>query len=334
WRPNHPLSKVAERSWALHALAQAYQMTGNPGRAGPLYQRAVSLRQESSFTIDLSSGYRDLAYAQRLVGGLYTSEQAARQAVLLDRQDDNRLLEAISLQVLGLALAARGEAEGSAQALDRSLDLADRTNANRAYNHHAMRALWFGDYQAALQWAEKGQHFSRERKLEAAQILAGRLKGQAALGLGDFPGAERALEQALAEARSVILVEEEIAASIALAELRWHQGKTEPALDLLDELWEPLRHAPYRLFHTDACNLLATILRAQGSNVAAREVALRAYELAWCDGAPYCYHAGLQAARAHLDALEAAYPTLEPFQPAAFPAMPSVDLNPPGPGPQ
>ncbi|HLA45143.1 MAG TPA: hypothetical protein VJZ27_16980, partial [Aggregatilineales bacterium] len=118
----HPLPRLSEarhQSWVLHALAMAYQMTGKPGLAVPLFERSNTLKEEASYTIDLSTGLRDLAYAQRLVGRLRYSEVAARRALLIDRKDSNRLLEAISLQVLGLALAARGAFDESQKALDR-----------------------------------------------------------------------------------------------------------------------------------------------------------------------------------------------------------------------
>jgi len=323
------LDQASMQAWTLNALAQAYQMTGQPGRAVPLFERSNLLKEEARYTVDLSSGLRDLAYAQRLAGGLRYSEVAARHALLIDREDGNMLLEAISLQVLGLALAARGNWEESAKALDRSLDLADRTNANRAYNHQAMRALWFGDHSAALDWAEKGIAYCKQRKLESALILANRLYGTALLGMEDTRAAEDYLNQAITHARAVNFVEEEIAALIALAELRRKQGKPEAARELLQDVWHAAQDGPYKLFHADACNALAYIARDQDKPQEAIDAATQAYQLSWCDGPPYAYHSGLMQARAHLAVLGAPEPQLTPFDPDATMPMVFVEIDPP-----
>ena len=96
------------------------------------------------------------------------------------------------------------------------------------------------------------------------------------------------------------LVQEELPALVALAELRRHQGDPAAARDLLDDVWEPAERGPYPLIHADAFNVLAQIERDAGNIEAAIEAATQAYRLAWCDGPPYAYHWGLEAARAHL----------------------------------
>jgi hypothetical protein len=329
-KPLPKLTEASKQAWTLNALAQAYQMTGQPGRAVPLFERSNQHKEKASYTVDLSSGLRDLAYAQRLVGGLRYSEVAARRALLIDRREENRLLEAISLQVLGLALAARGRYDESEKALDRSLDLADRTNANRAYNHQAMRALWFGDHSSAMDWSDKGIIYCKQRKLEAGLILANRLQGEAALGLKDLKLAEERLTYAIAEARAVIFVEEELAALIALAELRRQQGDLDTARALLEDVWHAAEHGPYRLFHADACNVLAYIERDAGNNDAAVQAALKAFSFSWCDGPPYAYHRGLMQAQTHLGVLDQPEPELEPFDPDDTMPMVAVDIDPKG----
>lgn len=55
-------------------------------------------------------------------------------------------------------------------------------------------------------------------------ICAAWLQGEAALGLGDLPAADEYLHHALARARMVNLVEEELPALVGLAELRRRKG--------------------------------------------------------------------------------------------------------------
>jgi hypothetical protein len=60
------------------------------------------------------------------------------------------------------------------------------------------------------------------------------------------------------------------------------------------------------------------------------EAATKAYRLAWCDGPPFAYHWGLDAARAHLKALGASEPTdLPPYNEAKYEPMPELEINPP-----
>lgn len=333
------LSHLSDQAWTLNSLAQAYQMVGQPSRAVPFFRRSNELKQQASFTVDLSGGWRDLSYALRLTGYLHEAEAAARQALLIDRQDDNRLLEAISLQVLGLALAVQGNYTDSGVALDRSLDLADRTNANRAYNHHALRAIWFGDYESAREWATKAMLYSRRRGLEAGLILSKRLQGQACLGLGDLDKAEKYLHDALIHARSVKLVEEELASLIALAELRRHQMDLQLARELLADVWEAAEEGAYPLLHADACNVLAHIERnalefpigilskAEKDHhlKTAMSAADRAYRLAWCGGTPYM--AGLERAKDQLKILKVPEPDLPVADTAEIPVV-FIEINP------
>lgn len=92
-------------------------------------------------------------------------------------------------------------------------------------------------------------------------ILAARAQGEAALGLNAFAAAGERLHHALTRARMVNLVEEELPALVALAELRRRQGELGAARELLGDVWEAAERGPYRLIHTDACNLLAEVER-------------------------------------------------------------------------
>ena len=164
--------------------------------------------------------------------------------------------------------------------------------------------------------------------MEADFIRAARLQSAAALGLGDFATADERLHHSLTRARAVNLVEEELPALIALAELRRQQEKRGEARELLAAVWDAAERGPYPLFHADALNVLAQLERDAGNISAAIEPATKAYRLAWCDGPPYAYHWGLEAARQHLQALGAPEPELPPFDPTKFEPMPEVEIDP------
>jgi ATP/maltotriose-dependent transcriptional regulator MalT len=181
-----------------------------------------------------------------------------------------------------------------------------------------------------MDWSDKGIIYCKQRKLEAGLILANRLQGEAALGLKDLKLAEDRLAYAIAEARAVIFVEEELAALIALAELRRQQGDLDTARALLEDVWHAAEHGPYRLFHADACNVLAYIERDTGNNDAAVQAALTAFIFSWCDGPPYAYNRGLMQAQTHLGVLDQPEPELEPFDPDDTMPMVAVDIDPKG----
>jgi len=129
--------------------------------------------------------------------------------------------------------------------------------------------------------------------------------------------ADERLHHALQRARAVDLAQEELPSLTALAELHRRQGEPQTARDLLEQVWDPAERGPYPLFHADA-----------GNSEAAIAAATRAFELAWCDGLPYAYHWGLEAARTHLRALGAPEPELPPFDRAAHEPMPVVEITP------
>jgi hypothetical protein len=126
-----------------------------------------------------------------------------------------------------------------------------------------------------------------------------------------------------------LLVDEELPALVALAELRKRQGDAKAAREFLDDVWEAAERGPYLLFHADACNVLAQIERDEGNQAKAVEAATRAYRLAWCDGPPFAYHWGLEKARKPLRELGAEEPLMPPFDESKFEPMPEVEINPP-----
>ena len=126
------------------------------------------------------------------------------------------------------------------------------------------------------------------------------------------------------------LAEEELPALVALAELRRRRGNPEAARQLLEDVWEPAERGPHPLFHADARNVLARIERDAGNEAAAVEAATRAFRLAWCDGPPFAYHWGLEAAKAILAELGAPEPDdLPPYDDSQYEPMSEVEIDPP-----
>jgi len=237
-----------------------------------------------------------------------------------------------SLYLLGLTQGARGMPRESACALQRALRIRvaqSNTQGEGLVNFHlAWRALWFGEFAKARSFADRAWELAHVENSEGDYIRAARAQGAAALGLHEFAVADERLHHALTRARQVNLVEEELAALIALAELRRQQGKPDEARELLDGVWDAAERGPYPLLHADACNVLAQLERNAGNLEQAIEAATQAYRLAWCDGPPFAYHWGLVVAQKHLRELGAPEPEMPPFDESKFEPMPEVEIDP------
>jgi tetratricopeptide (TPR) repeat protein len=320
------------QGFTLNAMATGYVSNGQPGRAAPLFRRANIIYSEMKRDDNLSVSLRNLSNALRLSGELCESEAAVRRALVITREQRNHFQEGASLYWLGLTLAARGIADGSEAALQRSLriDVAIFARQGEGLDNAqlAQRALWFGEFAVALSFANRAEELARVQNHESDFIEAARAQGAAALGLNDFASADERLHHGLTRARMVNYVKEELPALVALAELRRRQSDAKAAREFLDDVWEAAERGPYRLVHADACNVLAQIERDAGSTAAAIEAATKAYTLAWCDGPPFAYHWGLIAARRHLQELGAPEPQLPPFDASKFEPMPEVEIDP------
>jgi tetratricopeptide (TPR) repeat protein len=327
------LSKPGAQAFTLNALALGYNLSGQPGRAVQFYRRANVIDEQASDPNNLAIGLGNFSWALLPSGSLRESEAAARRALSITRELKNAFQEAVSLEWLGLTLAAAGEASGVQAALLRSLQMFRalvHTQAEGRLNAYlAQRALWIGAAGEARPLAERAWELARNRKYEGDFILAARLQGEAALGLNDLATADERLHHALTRARAVNHVEEELPALTGLAELRRRQGDPRAAREFLDDVWEPAERGPYPLLHADALNVLAQIERDAGNLEAAIAAATKAYRVAWCDGPPYAYHWGLEAAKKHLAALGAPEPTdLPPFDESKFEPMPQIEIDP------
>jgi tetratricopeptide (TPR) repeat protein len=319
------LSRPGAQAYVHNELAVS--IGDQPGRAAALYRRSNDISEQEGDQQNASVGLRNLSDDLRFSGALRDSENAARRALLITRQLSDQAGESTSLYWLGLALAARGRKLESAKALNRSLALSPGI-AYAPYDYQAMRAMWFGAYVDAQALANQAMTYCQGEHYERGMIRAARLQGEAALGLSDVSTAEERLHHTLSRARTVNLVEEELPALVGLAEIRRRRGELKAARELLDDVWEPAERGPYRLFHTDAYNVLAQIERDAGDQDAAIKAATAAYRLAWCDGPPFAYHRGLQAAKAHLAALGVPEPNMPPLDESKYEPMPQVEIEP------
>ena len=322
------LSESGTQRYVLNALALSFEDIGQVGEAIILFRRSLDIVEKMNDQINEEIGLENLSNALRFSGALYKSETAARQSLYIARELDDQSEEEHVLYYLGLTLTVRGKSVVGAHALERSAALALQGFGYPPFDEKARCALWLGVYSEARELADQAMDYAQQRRFERGIIYAAQLQGEAALGLNDLARADERLHYALSRARTVNFVEEEIPSLIGLAELRRRQGDLKAAREMLDDVWEPAERGPYRLFHADACNVLAQIERDAGKHATAVEAATKAYRLAWRAGPPFAYHWGLQKAKAYLAALGAPEPEVPPFDASKYEPMPEVEIVP------
>jgi tetratricopeptide (TPR) repeat protein len=326
------LKDPAPQAYIISTLATGYDFSGLPGRAVLIYSRHNTIRSDKEDEKNLSIGLCNLSDTLRMTGGLRKSEDAARRALKIARGLNEFFHQAASLDYLGRTLSARGAMEESKSALQRALRMFGKLGSLAAKgvvnSYLAEREIWMGKYGESAAFADSAWDLARAVRSEKDFIRAARVQGEAALGLNDLEIVDERLHHALTRARAVNLVQEELPALIALAELGRRQGDEKAAREFLDDVWEFAERGPYPLLHADALNVLAQIERDAGNTEKAIEAATRAYQISWCDGPPYAYYWGLEKAKGHLTDLKAPFPDMPAFDESKFELMPEVEIDP------
>jgi tetratricopeptide (TPR) repeat protein len=320
------------QGFVLNTLAGSYHFSGQPGRAVPLTRRSVEIDHREGSLVNEQIALSNIGTALHEIGMPYEAAGALRQALSISRQsEDEPFREGVRLQNLGRLLSMMGDPLGHV-ALCRSRRLfiqqGQRQSEGLVSAYLAERSLWLCDFVGAGGWAERALGLAVVHRFERDLIWAELLKGRVALGLSEFAHADEHLHGALTRARAVNVVEHELPALIAIAELELQRGRPEEAKARLDDVWESAERGPYRLRQADAYNVLATVAGTEGDAPAAIAAATKAYAAAWCDGPPYAYHWGLQKAKAHLAALGVPEPEMPPFDASKFESLAEVEINP------
>lgn len=307
------------------ALFQSYADGGRCGQAVRFYRQQQEYLQEEIGMINVGD-------ALWLAGQLYDAEAEARGQLFDSRALEMVFQQAQALQLCGLILILRGEYDEGGRALDMAARIFDAEAdaehfAAVTYTWLAARAIWRGELDDAQRFAERAAQLAHVERQERDSVSAVRLQGIIMREQHVLGEADTLLHQALTRARTANLIDEEVQARIALAELKRRQGDFAGARAFLDEVWEAAERGPFPLFHADALNVLAQIERDAGHRDAAFSAATDAYRLAWCDGPPYAYQRGVETARFHLTALGAAPPTLPPLDETQHVPMPIADID-------
>jgi tetratricopeptide (TPR) repeat protein len=326
------LTRDRDRSNVFNGLALSYKVSGHPGRAVSLYRRADEMDLRLHDDRNRQAGLSNLGLALGETGALREAEGVLRRALILNHKLEGEFAQGVSLRQLGEVLDLAGDHTLGRLTLNRSrhifIELGYPQSEAVVAAFLAELSLRLGDFAKARDWANKAWKLASNQRLERDIIHAALLQGQVASGPGNLSRADDRLHHALTRARAVSLVELELPALIAIAELEFRQGRPAKARARLDDIWEAAERGPYPLHQADAYNVLADIALAEGDKPAAIDAATKAYRAAWCDGPPYAYHWGLEKAKAHLAALGAPEPDMPPFDESKFEPMPEVEINP------
>jgi tetratricopeptide (TPR) repeat protein len=297
----------------------------------PLYRRAFDIDEREHDTLNQQIGLSNLGDTLREIGNLREGEGALLRALNLSRELKDAGREAISLHFQGRLFGTRGHNNGHVL-LMRSrrmfIKLGSRQYEGITDAYLAERSLWLGNLIKAGAWGERAWDLATNLRHERDFIRAALLQGKLGLTACNIARADERLHDALTRARAVNLVELELPALIAIAELELQRGHPSEAKARLDDVWDAAERGPYRLQQADAYNVLAAIAQTEGDTAGAIDAATKAYRAAWCDGPPYAYHWGLQKAKQHLAALGAAEPDMPPFDESKFEPLPEVEINP------
>jgi tetratricopeptide (TPR) repeat protein len=320
------------RSLILDALAMSYSFSDQPGRAVPLFRRADEIDKRINATPSRQVGLSNLGIALCSVGDFWGAEVALRNALVIARDLDDNFQERVILRELGRVLGSIGDSTLSLVALGRSQRLAiEESNyqgecLGSAYLSEVL--LWFGNVVKASTLADRAWDLAANRRLERDFIRAALMQGRAALSQDERTRADERLHYAIGRTRAINMVEFELSALTAIAELELRRNHLVEARARLDDVWQAAERGPYPLHQADAYSVLAAIELAEENKPAAIDAATKAYKAAWCGGPPYAYHWGLQKAKAHLVALGAPEPDMPPFDESKFEPLPEVEINP------
>ena len=298
------LADESAQAWTLNVLGNSYSLSGQPGRAVPVFKMATELAERFGGKRNVAIGLSNLADDQSKLGELAAAERNLRRRIELSREIKDERSEAIGHQVLGRLLAYEGLFDESAQELEASTEHSRRTDDKQGIcldeGYRALRALLLGDPQAVLEAARQSRELADVRSNErdiiqakwllgwAWQALASQETGQRDQHLAE---AEEHLTEALTRCRRINLIEVE--ADILLAWARWRRtkGEPQPARRDAQEALRIARRCEYRLQQADIHNFLARLDLAS-----ARTHAQTAQKRAQCDGPPHCYRPALDEA--------------------------------------
>ncbi|MEM9665253.1 MAG: hypothetical protein AAF970_09980, partial [Bacteroidota bacterium] len=295
---------------ALNELALAYDLSGQPRRAAPLYERSNAIYEKQGDKRNLAVGLGNMAVLQLITGSMRAAEDNLRRSIALSLDSEDEYREAAGRRELDKLLAYRGAYAESETELEAALKGFEKINEVQSqcvvWAYRSQRELLQlrttpGSAEAATELARRALELADETARtrfphERDYVRAHWLLGAAHRIAGALGKAERHLHEALERCRRVN-VEFEADIIIDLARLSAARGAADEALRLANEARMIAERCGYVLQGADAHLELARLALARGDNALAKEHAGEALRLATCDGPPdYTYKAAYDEA--------------------------------------
>jgi len=255
------------------------------------YQRGIDLLKDGPACIELVRLYEEAASLYMHTGdnmlAIYASEKALRLAERLDEAAAASRAHGI----FGRVFSRIGDSERARENLERSVELARRSDPGEA-----VRALFALGYhlevsEAAYEEARAAYSRALDLSLETgdlpSQVEVHAALAKLAVYRGDWEDAERETGSSTALAEREGLAGKLCFPYSVRGVLRWHEGDLDGAVEMLERAFESAEQVGRSEIAFDALLWLATALRDRGDHADADQALARALDL--------CERAGLVA---------------------------------------
>ena len=149
------LTSERDQAWTLNELANSYSLSGQPGRAVPLFEAQIAIREKRDHKKNLATSLRNLAYQQLVLGRLAAAEAALQRGIELCREIKDESREAGGHSELGRQLTYKGRFGEAKQELDTALKFfhsqGEQASKCLVWANRALLGLLRGDPQAPCQ---------------------------------------------------------------------------------------------------------------------------------------------------------------------------------------
>jgi hypothetical protein len=266
--PSPRLTRRSDCAWALHSLANAYALFGQPRRAAELLERHNLLRKKARRDKrHLAIGLGNLARQHVALGELAAAELELFEGLKLCHATREHTIEALLRQELGILRSYQEAFDEADKELQESIRLhirlGDAHGTGAALASWALYALCKGDSDRALEAAQTSSALARGHieVIEAQWLLGAALLAQAASDARTLEmtskqhqrlmEAEAHLTEALTHCHQYNFVQWEARVLLEQARLRRLCGENQSARAIAQEARDIAERYEYHLLQAD-----------------------------------------------------------------------------------
>jgi len=274
------LKNEGAQAWTLNELANSFSLSGQPGKAVPLSERQIEIREKQGVKKSVAIGLGNLADDQLKIADLAAAEENLRRSIALCQEIEDEFSEAIGHRELSRVLAYLGRFEEAKKELYISTEYWKSTDDYQGLSvvwaYRAISALLQDEPEEALEAARQALEMAEETAItryphERDFIRAHWLLGAARLALKDYDGAEKHLSEALARCRRINNVEHEAPILLERAKLHLAKDRLDEAESTASEALEIANRCGYVLQQTEVHYFLAQLYKEKDEIEKARQ---------------------------------------------------------------